>query len=67
MCVLDQRRYYLLEGYLAPDTYRYLTSATEEDLIRKQLDQFSKILSMKKEGRRVDVSGTCGRIRDVCR
>ena len=46
----DQRRYYLLEGYLAPDTYRYLTSATEEDLIRKQLDQFSKILSMKKEG-----------------
>ncbi|WP_066683686.1 endolytic transglycosylase MltG [Christensenella intestinihominis] len=46
----DQRRYYLLEGYLAPDTYRYLTNATAEDVIKKQLDQFVKILSMKKKG-----------------
>ena len=32
-------RKYVLEGYLAPDTYEVYTDATEEDIIRKLLSQ----------------------------
>ena len=32
-------RKYVLEGYLAPDTYEVYTNATEEDIIRKLLSQ----------------------------
>lgn len=38
-----QKRKYLLEGYLFPETYKNFTNATEEDVIKKQLDQFNKI------------------------
>lgn len=41
----DQRRKYLLEGYLFPDKYQYYTDASEEDIIRKQLEQFNKIFT----------------------
>ena len=33
------RRRYVLEGYLAPDTYEVYTNATEDDIIRKLLSQ----------------------------
>ena len=33
------RRKYVLEGYLAPDTYEVYTSASEEDILRKLLSQ----------------------------
>lgn len=33
------QRKYVLEGYLAPNTYEVYTSATEEDIIRKLLSQ----------------------------
>ena len=33
------QRKYILEGYLAPNTYEVYTSATEEDIIRKLLSQ----------------------------
>lgn len=38
-----QKRRYLLEGYLFPETYKNFTDATEEDVIKKQLDQFKKV------------------------
>ena len=33
------QRKYVLEGYLAPDTYEVFTNATEDDIIRKLLSQ----------------------------
>ena len=33
------RRKYVLEGYLAPDTYEVYTNATEEEILRKLLSQ----------------------------
>lgn len=33
------KRRYVLEGYLAPDTYEIYTNATEDDIIRKLLSQ----------------------------
>ena len=34
-----------LEGYLFPDTYHFLPTATEEDIMRKMLDNFNQKLS----------------------
>ncbi len=38
-------REYLLEGYLFPDTYEIYTNASEETVIRKMLDRFSRIFN----------------------
>ena len=38
-----QRRY-VLEGYLAPDTYEIYTSATAEEIVRKLLSQTEAVL-----------------------
>lgn len=46
--VLDHnaaQRLYVLEGYLAPDTYEFYTSATAEDIIKKLLSQTEKVFS----------------------
>ena len=46
--VLDHnaaKRLYVLEGYLAPDTYEFYTSATAEDIIKKLLSQTEKVFS----------------------
>lgn len=37
------QRKYVLEGYLAPDTYEIYTTATEEDIIRKLLSQTDRL------------------------
>ncbi len=37
------RRRYVLEGYLAPDTYEIYTNATEEDILRKLLSQTDRV------------------------
>ncbi|MBR4711438.1 MAG: endolytic transglycosylase MltG [Clostridia bacterium] len=37
------QRKYVLEGYLAPDTYEVYTSATEEDILRKLLSQTDRL------------------------
>ncbi|MBR6524357.1 MAG: endolytic transglycosylase MltG [Clostridia bacterium] len=39
------RRIYVLEGYLAPDTYEVYTSATATDIIKKLLSQTEKVFS----------------------
>ena len=40
-----QGRRYVLEGYLAPDTYRVLTDASDADIIRRLLDQTDIVLN----------------------
>lgn len=39
------KRIYVLEGYLAPDTYEFYTSATATDIIKKLLSQTEKVFS----------------------
>lgn len=36
---------YLLEGYLAPDTYEFYTTANEKDVISKLTGQFNKVFT----------------------
>jgi len=47
---LSSRRY-VLEGYLAPDTYQFYEDATPEDVIRKLLDQFDNVFKLEYEER----------------
>jgi UPF0755 protein len=41
----DKPKYYGLEGYLFPDTYRIYASSTVEEVIEKMLDNFDKKLT----------------------
>lgn len=43
----DKPKFYGLEGYLFPDTYRFFTDATADDIVRKMLDNFDKKLTAK--------------------
>ncbi|HPT08254.1 MAG TPA: endolytic transglycosylase MltG [bacterium] len=43
----DKPKYYGLEGYLFPDTYRFFTDASADKIIRKMLDNFDNKLSSK--------------------
>ncbi len=43
----DKPKYYGLEGYLFPDTYRIYASSTVTDVIEKMLDNFDKKLTDK--------------------
>jgi len=38
-------RFYVLEGYLFPDTYEIYVHTTEDEMIRKMLDRFDEIIS----------------------
>jgi len=41
----EEKRRYVLEGYLFPETYDYYRDASEEDLIKKQLEQFQIVFN----------------------
>jgi UPF0755 protein len=43
----DKPSYYGLEGYLFPDTYRFFTDSSENDIIRRMLSNFDKKLTEK--------------------
>jgi len=43
----DKPKYYGLEGYLFPDTYRFFTDATADKIVRKMLDNFDSKLTDK--------------------
>ena len=43
----DKPTYYSLEGYLFPDTYRFFTDASADDIVRKMLDNFDNKLTDK--------------------
>lgn len=41
----EDKRRYILEGYLAPDSYDFYTTASEEQVIERLLQQFDKIFT----------------------
>ena len=55
----DKPKYYGLEGYLFPDTYRIYTDATLEDIVIKMLENFNQKLTpqmradIKKQGKTI--------------
>lgn len=57
--LLDKPRYYGLEGYLFPDTYRFFTDVSSDEMVRKMLNNFDRKLSsnlredIKKQGKTI--------------
>lgn len=47
--ILDENIYYPLEGYLAPDTYKFDKKNTVKDIVERLLNQTDKILTPYKE------------------
>lgn len=43
----DKPKYYGLEGYLFPDTYRFFTDASDDEIIKKMLSNFDRKLTAK--------------------
>ncbi len=58
---VDQRLY-LLEGYLAPNTYEIYTNATALDIIRKLLSQTDKVFSAEWQERAEELSMTMDQV-----
>ncbi len=56
------KRKYLLEGYLFPDKYRNYTDASEEDIIKKQLDQFDKKFTEEYRARAAELGMTVDQV-----
>lgn len=52
------QRKYLLEGYLAPNTYEIYTSATPTEILKKLLDQTDKVLTPDWQDRAAEVGLT---------
>lgn len=52
------QRKYVLEGYLAPDTYEVYVTATAEDIIRKLLSQTDRIYPAEYQERAADLGMT---------
>jgi len=55
-------RRYVLEGYLAPNTYQFYEDATPEDVIKKLLDQFGKVFEFEYEQRAEDLGMTVDQV-----
>ncbi|MFA5109059.1 MAG: endolytic transglycosylase MltG [Patescibacteria group bacterium] len=57
--LVDKPKYYGLEGYLFPDTYRIYADSTAEEVVEKMLDNFDKKLTpamradIKKQGKTI--------------
>lgn len=51
-------RKYLLEGYLAPNTYEIYTNATPTDILKKLLDQTDKVFSFEWQERAAEIGLT---------
>ena len=54
---INERRY-LLEGYLAPNTYEIYTNATPTDILKKLLDQTDKVFSFEWQERATEIGLT---------
>lgn len=50
-----QKRKYLLEGYLSPNTYEIYTSATPKDILKKLLDQTDAVMTYEWQERATEV------------
>lgn len=55
-------RKYMLEGYLAPDTYQFYEDATPEDVIKKLLDQFNKVFKYEYKQRAEELGMTIDQV-----
>ena len=55
-------RRYVLEGYLAPNTYEVYTSATEEDIIRKLLSQTEAVFPEEYQDRAAELGMTMDQV-----
>ena len=56
------RRKYVLEGYLAPNTYEVYTDATEDDIIRKLLSQTEAVFQPEDQERMEELGMTMDQI-----
>ena len=52
------KRKYVLEGYLAPNTYEVYTTATAEEIVRKLLAQTQRVFSSEQEERAREIGCT---------
>ncbi len=52
----SSQRKYLLEGYLAPNTYEVYIDATAEDIIRRLLSQTENVFSVTRQDRAAELS-----------
>ena len=54
----DQRRKYVLEGYLFPETYNMFTNSSEKTVATRLLDQFSKVFTAEYQERAEELGMT---------
>ena len=57
-----ERRKYVLEGYLAPDTYEVYTRATEEEILRKLLSQTEAVFTAELQERAEETGMTMDQV-----
>lgn len=55
-------RRYVLEGYLAPNTYQFYDDATPEDVIKKLLDQFNSVFKLAYKDRAEELGMTVDQV-----
>ncbi|MGI6664463.1 MAG: endolytic transglycosylase MltG [Christensenellaceae bacterium] len=51
----SHKRPYILEGYLFPETYRFYTSSTPDQIVVKLLDQFEKVFTQEYRDRAAEL------------
>ncbi len=56
------RRYYALEGYLAPNTYEFYTDASPKEVIKKLLDQFNNVFKVEYEQQAQELNMTVDQV-----
>ena len=56
------KRRYVLEGYLAPDTYEVYTNASDDDIIRKLLSQTEAVFPVERQERASELGYTMDQI-----
>ena len=57
-----EQRKYVLEGYLAPNTYEVYISATEDDIIRKLLSQTEAVFTVENQERAEELGMTMDQV-----
>ena len=57
-----EKRKYVLEGYLAPNTYEVYVSATEDDIIRKLLSQTEAVFTVENQERAEELHMTMDQV-----
>ena len=58
----NENRRYLLEGYLAPDTYRFFKDTSDDDVIKRLLEQFDNVVKLEWEDRAEELGMTIDQV-----